>query len=205
MNRQEHWNAVYTTRGERDVSWFETAPTVSMQLMEAVGLPPDTCVIDVGGGDSRVVDELLAKGLTCLAVLDISGAALGRTKARIGAAAAALTWIEADVTGEWSLSPVDIWHDRAVFHFLTERNDRERYIERARRTLKPQGAMIVATFAVDGPKMCSGLPVMRYSPETLASELGSDFTLVESVPYVHRTPAGASQSFQYSRFRREGD
>ena len=153
-----------------------------MRLMEAVGLPPDTCVIDVGGGDSRVVDELLAKGLTCLAVLDISGAALGRAKARIGAPAAALTWIEADVTGEWSLSPVDIWHDRAVFHFLTALKDRECYIECARRTLKPQGTMIVATFAVDGPKMCSGLPVMRYSPETLASELGHDFTLVESVP-----------------------
>jgi hypothetical protein len=117
---------------------------------------------------------------------------------------AALTWIEADVTGEWSMSPVDIWHDRAVFHFLTALEDRERYIACARRTLKPQGTMIVATFAADGPKMCSGLPVTRYSPETLASELGSDFSLVESVPYVHRTPAGASQSFQYSRFRREG-
>ena len=110
--------------------------------------------------------------------------------------------IQADVTGAWDLKPMDIWHDRAVFHFLTERDDRARYLEHLRHTLKPGGSAIIATFALDGPEMCSGLPVARYSPETLAAELGEGFDLVEARPYQHVTPWGAAQSFQYSRFQR---
>jgi SAM-dependent methyltransferase len=204
MNRREHWDAIYTTRREQDLSWFETAPVVSMRLIQAAGLSTETCVIDIGGGDSRLVDQLLAKGVTCLAVLDVSGVVLRRAQARLGAAAeaTALTWIESDVVGEWSLKPVDIWHDRAVFHFLTAPEDRARYLEHLRGTLKPGGTAIIATFALDGPKKCSGLPVVHYSASTLAAELGSDFTLVETIPYLHRTPSGVPQSFQYSRFQR---
>ena len=144
----------------------------------------------------------LARGLTCLAVLDVSGAALARAKARLGAAAGTPTWIEADVTGEWSLAPVDIWHDRAVFHFLTAPDERARYRRHLLDTLKPGGAVVIATFGLDGPEKCSGLPVQRYSPESLASELGPAFELVESRLHTHRTPWGGMQAFQYARLRR---
>ena len=202
MSRTEHWDVVFKTKREEDVSWFETLPTVSLRLIEAAGLTRDTCVFDVGGGDSRLVDHLAARGLDCLAVLDVSSAALGRARARMGAAAAVPTWIEADVTGEWMLKPMDIWHDRAAFHFLTAPEDRAAYRSHLVQILKPDGAAIIATFAPDGPETCSGLPVVRYSPETLARELGSLFELLESVHHVHTTPWGATQSFQYSRFRR---
>jgi trans-aconitate methyltransferase len=202
MERQAHWNTVYTTKGEREVSWFESLPAVSLQMMEAAGLSSETCVLDVGGGDSRLVDVLAARGLDCLAVLDVSGAALHRAQDRLGAKASIPIWIEADVAGDWSLKPMDIWHDRAVFHFLTEADDRQRYIVHLLQTLKAGGTAIVATFAPDGPEKCSGLPVQRYSPTSLAAELGSELALVEAVPYQHATPWGATQSFQYSRFTR---
>ncbi len=202
MERQTHWNTVYTTKGEEQVSWFEALPELSLELMQAAGLTADTCVLDVGGGDSRLVDALAARGLDCLAVLDISGAALHRAQARLGARASVPTWIEADVAGDWSLEPMDIWHDRAVFHFLTEPADRTRYVEHLHQTLKPGGTAIVATFALDGPEKCSGLPVVRYDPDVLAETLGSDLTLVETRRHVHTTPWGATQSFQYCRLHR---
>lgn len=202
MDRQAHWNTVYGMKGEQDVSWFESLPAVSMRMIEAAGLTTDTCILDVGGGDSRLVDQLVARGLRCLAVLDVSGAALQRARTRLGAAASIPTWIEADVTGAWTLDPVDIWHDRAVFHFLTDPDDRMRYRAHLARTLRRGGFAIMATFALDGPETCSGLPVQRYSPETLERELGPLFQLVESLAYVHTTPSGATQSFQYSRLLR---
>jgi hypothetical protein len=202
VERAAHWNAVYTTKAGHDVSWFEAVPEVSLRMMEAAGLTTGSCVLDVGGGDSRLVDALIARGLTCLAVLDVSGAALGRVKARLGPSASVPRWIEADVTGEWSLDPVDIWHDRAVFHFLIDAGDRARYRTHLRQTLKVGGTAIIATFAADGPDRCSGLPVARYSPDALSRELGDDFTLVESVAHTHTTPWGIRQAFQYSRFER---
>lgn len=202
MERQSHWNTVYTTKGERDLSWFEALPEVSLRMMESAGVTQDTCVLDVGGGDSRLVDALAERGLDCLAVLDVSGAALHRAQERLGPRASVPIWIEADVAGDWTLKPMDIWHDRAVFHFLTEPGDRTRYVAHLRQTLKLGGTAIVATFAPDGPESCSGLPVRRYSPAALAAELGDDLTLVETVSHQHATPWGSTQSFQYCRFRR---
>jgi trans-aconitate methyltransferase len=202
MDRQQHWNGVYTTKGERQVSWFEASPDTSMQMIEGAGLASDSCVLDVGGGESRLVDALLDRGVTCIAVLDVAHAALDRARTRLGAKAARVYWIEADLVSEWSWKPVDIWHDRAVFHFLTEREDRERYSARLAEMVKPGGSAIIATFAPEGPEKCSGLPVTRYSPETLGAELGDRFTLVESRPHVHTTPFGTTQAFQYSRFRK---
>lgn len=202
MERQTHWNTVYTTKGEGQVSWFEPLPAISLEMMEAAGLDDETCVLDVGGGDSRLVDALAARGLDCLAVLDISGAALERARERLGARASVPTWIEADVAGNWSLEPMDIWHDRAVFHFLTDAADRRSYVNHLRRTLKVGGTAIVATFALDGPTSCSGLPVVRYDPEVLNDTLGEDLSLVETRRHVHTTPWGATQSFQYCRFLR---
>ncbi len=202
MHRQRHWESVYSNKGEQQVSWFEAFPEVSLRMMESAGLATDTCVIDVGGGDSRLVDQLAARGLDCLAVLDVSGSALKRARSRLGSAASVPIWIEADVTSDWSLKPMDIWHDRAVFHFLTAPEDRHRYRSRLLAILKQRGTAIFATFALDGPDRCSGLPVQRYSPATLAEELGPDLQLLEFVPHVHTTPWGVAQSLVYCRFQR---
>lgn len=200
MSPQEHWNRVYTTKADTDVSWFEPLPAVSLRMLDAAGVTADSCVLDVGGGDSRLVDALVSRGLDCIAVLDVSSAALDRAKVRVGAYAEALTWIESDVTGSWSLKPMDVWHDRAVFHFLTDAESRSRYRKQLLQVLKQGGTAIIATFAPDGPEKCSGLPVMRYSADALAAELGSSLHLIESIPYQHTTPWGSTQSFQYSRF-----
>ncbi|MGE3190948.1 MAG: class I SAM-dependent methyltransferase [Vicinamibacterales bacterium] len=202
MNRQGHWDKVYETKGDDEVSWYEAVPGPSLDMLAAAGLRPDWCVLDVGGGNSRLVECLAARGLDCLAVLDVSGASLAATRERMGPAAAVPIWIEADVTGEWSLKPMDAWHDRAVFHFLTTPADRARYRAHMQSVVKPGGVAIVATFAPDGPATCSGLPVARYAPEALAAELGRDFVLVESRRHEHHTPWGTTQPFQYSRFRR---
>lgn len=202
MQRREHWNNVFSTKAEGDVSWFEALPEESLRLLESAGLSANTCVLDVGGGDSRLIDHLLARGMDCLAVLDVSGSALARARKRLGASGSVPIWLETDVTEEWALKPMDIWHDRAVFHFLTDARDRERYKFHLLQTLKPGGSAILATFALDGPEKCSGLPVVRYSVETLAAELGSDFAIVEALPHTHTTPWGNSQSFLYCRFKR---
>jgi SAM-dependent methyltransferase len=202
MERAAHWNQVYTTKTEQEVSWFEPLPAISLEMLESAGMTVESCVLDVGGGDSHLIDALAGRGLDCLAVLDISGAALDRAKARLGPAARTPIWIEADVTRDWTLKPMDIWHDRAVFHFLTTPDDRARYKSHLLQTLKPGGSAIIATFALDGPEKCSGLPVARYSPAQLADELGTAFELHEARPHVHATPWGNTQSFQYSRFVR---
>ena len=202
MDRKQHWNHVFQTKAEQDVSWFESLPETSLQLLEAAGLSADTCVLDVGGGDSRLVDHLAARGMSCLAVLDVSGAALARARSRLGAQATIPTWLEVDVAGEWTLKPMDIWHDRAVFHFMTSPHDRQRYRLHLLQTLKPGGSAIVATFSLDGPERCSGLPVQRYSPDTLAAALGPELEMLEALPHVHTTPRGRRQSMVYCRFRR---
>jgi SAM-dependent methyltransferase len=196
MHRRDHWERVYQTKGDEDVSWFESLPVISLEILEASGLTRETCVLDVGGGDSRLVDHLAARGMDCLAVLDVSGAALERAQSRLGDAARVPVWIEADVTGDWRLKPMDIWHDRAVFHFLTMPEDQARYLEHLRAVLKVRGSAILATFAPDGPEQCSGLPVARYSPESLAKRLGPGFTLADSRRHVHHTPWGTPQSFR---------
>jgi SAM-dependent methyltransferase len=202
MDTREHWNAVYESKGDDEVSWTEAVPDLSLRMLEAAGLHRDSCVVDIGGGNSRLVDELVGRGLECLAVLDVAPSAVERVKGRLGARADVPTWIIGDVTKAWHLKPMDIWHDRAVFHFLTTAEARARYRVRLVEMLKPGGAAVVSTFALDGPERCSGLPVERYSPQTLAQEFTDVLTLIESAPYRHTTPWGASQSFQYSRFVR---
>jgi len=202
MDRKGHWNHVFETKPEQHVSWFEALPETSLRLLEAAGLNAETCVLDVDGGDSRLVDHLVARGMDCLAVLDVSGAALAPARSRLGLQASIPTWLEADVTGAWTLEPMDIWHDRAVFHFLTSPDDRQKYRRHLLQTLKPGGSAIVATFSLDGPERCSGLPVQRYSPDTLSAELGPELEMIETLPHIHTTPWGSRQSFVYCRFRR---
>ena len=158
--------------------------------------------MDVGGGDSRLVDHLLQRGASCVAVLDVSGAAIAMARHRLGASADRVQWIESDVTGDWSVSPRDIWHDRAVFHFLTDRDDRAAYLTRLHASVKPGGSVVLATFSPTGPERCSGLPVQRYDEVGLADALGREFLLRDVVPEAHRTPAGAIQDFVFTRFVR---
>ena len=148
------------------------------------------------------MDHLLDRGLTCITVLDVSPAALRRARTRLGARAARAAWIEADVTGDWQVSPVDIWHDRAVFHFLTTTEQRDAYLTHLRRTLKVGGSAIIATFGLEGPTQCSGLPVERYDPPSIAALLGPDFELLESLKDFHQTPSGVQQAFSFGRLIR---
>lgn len=201
--RQAHWNAVYTTRSSTEVSWFEPVPARSLELLAACGVGPDAAVIDVGGGDSRLVDGLLERGFERLTVLDISAAALARARERLGESASHVAWIAGDVTrAELPRAAYDAWHDRAVFHFLTDASDRRRYVEALRAALRPGGVAVIATFAPTGPARCSGLDVVRYDATTLGRELGADFELIAEAEHVHRTPSGAEQRFVYAAFRR---
>jgi SAM-dependent methyltransferase len=202
MSTEEHWNQVYETKQSDAVSWFQPVPLTSLTLLAAAGLGSDSCLIDVGGGDSRLVDSLLDRGLDCLTVLDISGAAIARAQTRLGARASQVSWIVTDVTTEWAVPSVDFWHDRAVFHFLVEESDRTRYVRNLRRGLKPGGHVLIATFAPDGPTKCSGLPVMRHSSESLNHELGADFGVVRALVEAHTTPMSTTQSFLFALFRR---
>jgi trans-aconitate methyltransferase len=202
IDRQSHWQGVYTSRRPDEVSWFQQTPAVSLELMRAAGVTPDTSIIDIGGGASRLVDALVAAGHRAVTVLDLSQAALAASQARMGQAAAAVTWIVADVTTWKPPATYDLWHDRAAFHFLTEAAGRAAYVTCLEAALKPGGHAVIATFAPDGPERCSGLPVVRYDGASLAAELGDGFELVRTVRHAHATPMGGVQNFQFSLFRR---
>lgn len=203
MKRKLHWEHVYESKRPDEVSWFQPQPVRSLELLEAAGVSSGAAVIDVGGGDSTLVDALLSRGFGDLTVLDVSGAALERARLRLGDRAAGVTWIEADVThAELPTAAYDVWHDRAVFHFLTDPVERARYVALAARAVRPGGTLIVATFAPDGPTRCSGLEVARYDADGLAREFAEGFVLATGLADVHRTPAGGEQRFTYASLRR---
>lgn len=202
MDTREHWETIYSTKSADEVSWYQPEARLSLELVASVALPPGPPIIDVGGGVSRFVDGLLAAGYTDLTVLDLSESALAKSRARLGAAAAAVRWIVGDALDS-ALAPAayGIWHDRAVFHFLTDPADRARYFAQLRAALRPGGYALLATFADDGPERCSGLPVVRYDEFALQSEFGPDFTAVAARREMHTTPWGAQQSFVYCLMR----
>lgn len=203
-DRHAHWQNVYATKGETEVSWFQESPTISLELIAATGAGRETAIIDIGGGASRLVDALVAKGYCSVTVLDLSDAALQAAKQRIGQAAQTVTWIAADVT-EWTPNThYDVWHDRAAFHFLTGQRDRDAYKERLMKALRPGGQAIIGTFSLQGPEQCSGLPVVRYDARSLGDFLGPAFRLMDARDHEHRTPWGSSQCFQFSRFAFDG-
>lgn len=205
MQSKEHWEKVYATKATDAVSWFQEHAGLSLDIIRATGAGKDAAIIDVGGGASTLVDDLLANGYRDLSVLDLSGAALAAAKQRIGADAAKVEWIEADITrANLAANRYDIWHDRAVFHFLTDPADREAYVRTVFRSVKPGGHVIVATFAEDGPEKCSGLPVVRYRPDALHAEFGEAFQLLRHEKEAHRTPSGNVQQFVYCYCRRMG-
>ena len=202
-SRQAHWENVYTRKGENEVSWFQENPAPSLELIAQVGAAHTSAIIDIGGGASRLVDCLTDRGFADITVLDLSGAALDAAKARLGRRADRVHWVVADATIWEPARTYDIWHDRAAFHFLTEQQDRAAYIARLKRGLKIVGHAIIATFALDGPEKCSGLPVARYDSASLGKTLGPMFQLVHTVRHEHATPWGSQQVFQFSVFRHE--
>lgn len=199
--RRAHWDETYATKDETKVSWYQPSPEQSLALIRAAGSPA-AAVIDVGGGTSRLADALLADGYRDITVLDISAVALERSKARLGRRADAVSWIVADVT-QWKPARTwDIWHDRAVFHFLTDAAAQDAYLEALKLGTRPGSAVIMATFAPAGPERCSGLPVQRYSAASLAARLGADFRLYAERDEMHPTPFGTEQAFTYAALRR---
>lgn len=198
-----HWNHIYETKAGNELSWFQEHPAISLDLIRATGAKPDTAIIDIGGGASRLVDALLDEGFHALTVLDISESALAAARARLGPRSAKVAWIAADVTAWEPSETYDVWHDRAAFHFLTEAAGRQSYAERVTKAVRPGGHVIIGTFALDGPERCSGLPVLRHDAASIGAFLGKSFALVESRRHDHVTPAGRTQRFQFSLFRRE--
>ncbi|MBW2524171.1 MAG: class I SAM-dependent methyltransferase [Deltaproteobacteria bacterium] len=202
-SRREHWDGVHQAKSAEEVSWFQPQAKVSLELIASLGLASSARIIDVGGGVSRLVDGLLARGFGAVRVLDVSARALDHARARLEERAGSVDWVVGDVLQVDLGGPFDLWHDRAVFHFLTEPADRARYAERLLASLVPGGHAVVATFAEDGPIRCSGLPVVRYSPTTLHRELGENaLELVAERRDAHVTPQGKEQRFQYSVLRR---
>ena len=200
--RSSHWDKVYATKGEAELSWFQDSPSTSLAMIRAANSEREAAIVDIGGGASRLVDVLLQDGYRNVSVLDLSANALDAAKKRIGTAASMVDWIVADATTWQPAKTYDVWHDRAAFHFLTDPRDRAAYVERLRSAVAPNGHVIIATFAPDGPEKCSGLPVQRHDSASLAAELGPDFELVETRSETHRTPWDSTQAFQFSRFQR---
>ena len=199
--RTDHWQGVYTTKADSEASWFQECPLASLRMINAAGLAPGQAVIDVGGGTSRLVDSLLDLGYR-VTVLDLAEAALTKAKVRLDGRAAAVDWIVADITRWTPLGQFDLWHDRAVFHFLVDDDDRRAYAVAMAAAVRPGGQAVVATFGPDGPERCSGLPVRRYTAAAMAAEFAPAFRLAESRSDRHLTPAGKPQSFQFCRFLR---
>lgn len=198
MDRKAHWEQVYRTKDPTSVSWYQPEAALSAQLIEQVAPDRTTPIIDVGAGASVLVDHLLDAGYLDLTVADIAGAALELSRARLGGRARGVQWLEADILqAPLPLARYTVWHDRAVFHFLTDPAERAAYRNQVERALAPGGFLLLATFADDGPQRCSGLDVVRYSPELLLAEFGEEFRAVEAHREAHHTPAGSVQHFTY--------
>lgn len=200
-DRKTHWENVYTNKPETEVSWYQPKPDLSLRLIRDTGLDKDSPLVDVGGGASTLVDALCEQAYTAITVLDVSASALTLARMRLGDRAVGVQWIETDITAFEPSRRYQLWHDRAVFHFLTDNKDRARYVEAMQKTLLPGGHVIIMTFAIGGPKKCSGLDIVQYDAEKLQMELGNSFKLLESGYEVHKTPAGGEQKFAWFRLR----
>ena len=199
---KQHWEDIYAKKGTQEVSWFQAMPAVSLDLFAEYRVPRNARIIDVGGGDSLLVDHLLDRGFNDVTVLDISGKALTKAQERLGDRAAQVQWIEADATSFDAPQPFDVWHDRAVFHFLTSETDVDRYIEQLARLLKPGGLLILATFSGNGPEKCSGIPVHRYSEAEMMARLQKVCDRIKCFTIDHVTPFDTVQNFLFCAFRK---
>jgi len=203
VESKRHWDHIYESKGVREVSWFQEHAARSIELIKKTGVGLGAKIIDVGGGASTLVDDLLGNGYSEITVLDISGAALRRSQDRLEQRASLVTWLELDITrAELDPNFYDLWHDRAVFHFLTQADERHRYVKAVQRSVKPGGHIIVASFGLGGPQRCSGLNVVRYSAESMHREFGVDFKLIDTTTEIHHTPFGTDQQFIYCYCRK---
>ncbi len=202
MNTKAHWDNAWTDADPKNKSWYQDLPVHSLELIGACAIAHSEAIIDVGGGASTLVDALLTQGFNNTSVLDVSHAALQNAKDRLGARANHVKWLCEDATNWTPAHPFRLWHDRAVFHFLTAKEDRQRYRAIAEAAIVPGGYLVMATFTLDGPEKCSGLPVIRYSAQTLTATFGDRFRLVGETTEQHTTPGGTVQKFQYCRFLR---
>lgn len=198
MDTQTHWDRIYTEKAPDQVSWYRPHLEASLALIEQAGAGPASSIIDVGGGESTLVDDLLARGYSDLTVLDISQAAIASSRKRLRDAAERVRWLVSDITqAELETSAYDVWHDRAVFHFLTAAADRGAYVHQVVRSVRRGGHVIVSAFGPEGPTRCSGLDVVRYNAESLHAEFGAHFHLISSSRQLHQTPFGTTQQFLY--------
>ena len=201
---KEHWENVYQKELPEDLSWHQGKPEMSLRLIAATEVGFDSNIIDIGGGTSTLAGLLVAQGYKRVTALDIAASSIEKAKLAMAEQANEIKWIEADATNYSFAERYDIWHDRAVFHFLTDIHDRKRYVDAVQKSLKGGGHLIIATFGLKGPRKCSGLHVVRYSPETLHNEFGNNFNLVETFVEVHTTPSKVQQEFIYCRFTKRG-
>ncbi len=198
--KKEHWQNIYATKGMQEVSWFQQVPETSLALIQKVAPNKDAAIIDVGGGDGFLVDELLKLGYTNITILDISENAINRAKARLGDVANKVKWLVSDITKFVPTEKYDVWHDRAVFHFLTEKKDKEKYKQLVNKNV--EGYFVLATFSDEGPYKCSGLEICKYSELDLKNQFNDSFTVVESFKMNHKTPFDTTQNFTFSVFQK---
>lgn len=203
MDRKKHWEEVFGSKQATEVSWYQAVPKPSLRLIEATGVSHHDAVIDVGGGASTLVDNLLDAGFDDVTVLDISGNGLQQARDRLGSRANEVNWVVADVTRFTPDRDYQLWHDRAVMHFLIDTEDRSRYIDTLRQALSPGGSLVLATFGPEGPLKCSGLEIRRYNIEMLVELLGPGFELQSHELDDHATPNGGMQQFLYSCWKRK--
>ena len=203
VDMKSHWEEIYSTKPPTEVSWYQTSPSLSLELIEATAIEKGQGIIDVGGGTSMLVDCLLDEGYEDLAVLDLSGRSLEIARARLGDRKDDVEWYESDATEFRSPRRFHLWHDRAVFHFLTDERDRREYVNVLREALMPEGYLVMATFAIDGPKKCSGLDTVQYDAESMSLELGDEFVLMKNVDETHVTPGDSEQKFTYFLYQRK--
>lgn len=203
MSKKQHWQSVYQTKEIDDVSWYQREPATSLSMLEGASLSQDSQIIDIGAGASVLADCLLEKGFQSLSLLDVSAAALAQTKKRLKNKANRIEWLVSDVREFSTERQFDCWHDRAAFHFLVNENDRADYKKRLHQYLKPNGHLIIATFAIGGPSQCSGLPIVQYDEAKMKNEMGTKFKLLESLNEVHMTPWKTEQKFTYFHFQKQ--
>ena len=203
FDAKAHWQKIYEQKGPKEVSWFQPVPTISLDLLDTYHVPPTARVIDVGGGDSLLVDHLLARGFTDVTVLDISGTALHKAQERLGERASTVQWIEGDATRFTAPRLFDVWHDRAVFHFLTEPEKVDAYLEMMAAYLAPGGLLILGTFSANGPEKCSGIPVQRYDDRMMTDRLAHLCERIKCFTVDHVTPANTVQNFLFCAFRKK--
>lgn len=202
FDRKKHWENIYQTRQLNEVSWYQPTPETSLDFIQRYNVPKTAKVIDIGGGDSFLVDHLLDKGYQDITVLDISTAAIERAKQRLGKKADRVKWIVADAAKFQPTEKYDFWHDRAAFHFLTDEQEISSYLDTAQKNIKPEGVLVIGTFSEQGPKKCSGIEIKQYSEISMAERLKNFFEKIKCITIDHETPFGTVQNFVFCSFRK---